>query len=176
MPPIGLAVIGAGYWGPNPVRAAQALMRVMGSDLPLEFGPTRGVNTVTRRLVDVSLAAERLRRKAEMGLDEGLRGWWHGGVRSDGRKVRRDDRRAPSGERDDLRTVGARRGLMIPVMRPLLDEEEAAAAAAAVPLGWVAQGPRVAEIEAAFAAGSSNSILTALPSASSLGDSLSEVP
>jgi dTDP-4-amino-4,6-dideoxygalactose transaminase len=41
---------------------------------------------------------------------------------------------------------------MIPVMRPWLGEEEAAAAAAAVSSGWVAQGPRVAEFEKAFAA------------------------
>jgi perosamine synthetase len=37
-------------------------------------------------------------------------------------------------------------------MRPLLGEEEAAAAAEVVRSGWVAQGPRVAEFEAAFAA------------------------
>jgi perosamine synthetase len=41
---------------------------------------------------------------------------------------------------------------MIPVMKPWLGEEEAAAAAAAVASGWVAQGPRVQEFEAAFAA------------------------
>jgi dTDP-4-amino-4,6-dideoxygalactose transaminase len=40
----------------------------------------------------------------------------------------------------------------IPVMLPLLGEEEAAAAADTVRSGWVAQGPRVAEFEAAFAA------------------------
>jgi perosamine synthetase len=40
---------------------------------------------------------------------------------------------------------------MIPVIRPLLGAEEAAAAAEAVMSGWVAQGPRVAEFEAAFA-------------------------
>jgi dTDP-4-amino-4,6-dideoxygalactose transaminase len=40
---------------------------------------------------------------------------------------------------------------MIPVMRPWLGAEEAEAAAAAVSSGWVAQGPRVAEFEAAFA-------------------------
>jgi dTDP-4-amino-4,6-dideoxygalactose transaminase len=40
---------------------------------------------------------------------------------------------------------------LIPVMRPLLGEEEAAAAAEAVRSGWVAQGPRVARFEAAFA-------------------------
>jgi len=37
-------------------------------------------------------------------------------------------------------------------MRPWIGDEEAAAAAAAVASGWVAQGPRVAEFEQAFAA------------------------
>jgi len=58
---------------------AQALLRAMNSDLPLEFGPPRGVNSVTRRLADVSRARERLGWKAEVGLDEGLRRlvtWW----------------------------------------------------------------------------------------------------
>jgi dTDP-4-amino-4,6-dideoxygalactose transaminase len=41
---------------------------------------------------------------------------------------------------------------MIPVMRPWLGEEEASAAAQAVASGWIAQGPRVAEFEEAFAA------------------------
>jgi dTDP-4-amino-4,6-dideoxygalactose transaminase len=39
----------------------------------------------------------------------------------------------------------------IPVMRPWLGEEEARAAAAAVASGWIAQGPRVAQFETAFA-------------------------
>jgi dTDP-4-amino-4,6-dideoxygalactose transaminase len=42
--------------------------------------------------------------------------------------------------------------MTIPVRRPWLGEEEAEAAAEAVRSGWVAQGPRVAEFEAAFAA------------------------
>lgn len=40
---------------------------------------------------------------------------------------------------------------MIPVMKPWLGDEEARAAAEAVASGWVAQGPRVAEFESAFA-------------------------
>ena len=40
---------------------------------------------------------------------------------------------------------------MIPVIRPWLGEEEANAAAEVVRSGWVAQGPRVAEFEKAFA-------------------------
>jgi perosamine synthetase len=47
----------------------------------------------------------------------------------------------------------ARTGMSkIPVMVPMLGEEEAQAAADAVRSGWVAQGPRVAEFEQAFAA------------------------
>jgi UDP-glucose 4-epimerase len=61
------------------IELAQALLRAMGSSMPLEFGPPRGVNAVTRRLADVSLAAELLGWKAEISLDEGLRRlvtWW----------------------------------------------------------------------------------------------------
>ena len=49
-------------------------------------------------------------------------------------------RRQPQGGRRDL-----------PIMQPWLGEEEAAAAAEAVASGWVAQGPRVAAFEEAFA-------------------------
>ena len=42
--------------------------------------------------------------------------------------------------------------MTIPVIRPWIGEEEAAAAAATVSSGWIAQGPRVAEFEQAFAA------------------------
>lgn len=40
---------------------------------------------------------------------------------------------------------------MIPVMKPWLGAEEAEAASAAVLSGWVAQGPKVAAFEDAFA-------------------------
>jgi UDP-glucose 4-epimerase len=58
---------------------AETLIRVMGRDLPLEFGPPRGVNSVTRRLADVSRAADRLGWKADVDLAEGLErlvAWW----------------------------------------------------------------------------------------------------
>jgi len=41
---------------------------------------------------------------------------------------------------------------MIPIIKPLLGEEEAEAIRQVVLSGWVTQGPRVAEFEAAFAA------------------------
>jgi len=65
---------------------AHALLRAMDSDLPLEFGPPRGVNAVTRRLADVSRAADRLGWKAEVSLDDGLRRlvtWWRGQRRAE---------------------------------------------------------------------------------------------
>jgi UDP-glucose 4-epimerase len=61
------------------IELAEALKRAMGSDLPVEFGEPRGVNAVTRRLADVSLAEQRLGWKPEVDLDEGLRrlvAWW----------------------------------------------------------------------------------------------------
>ena len=66
---------------------AHALLRAMDSDLPLEFGPPRGVNAVTRRLADVSEARQRLGWKAEIGLEEGLRRlvtWWRAERRAEG--------------------------------------------------------------------------------------------
>jgi UDP-glucose 4-epimerase len=61
------------------VELAEALQRAMGSRLPLEFGPPRGVNGVARRLADVSKARQHLGWKPEIDLDEGLRrlvAWW----------------------------------------------------------------------------------------------------
>jgi UDP-glucose 4-epimerase len=58
---------------------ANALLRVMGSDLKPEYGPERKVNPVERRLADVSAAREQLGFVAEVGLEEGLRrlvSWW----------------------------------------------------------------------------------------------------
>ena len=58
---------------------AQTLLKVMESDLRPEFGPPRTVNSVTRRLADVSSARQRLGWKAEIRLEEGLHrlvSWW----------------------------------------------------------------------------------------------------
>ena len=58
---------------------AEALQRAMGSERPLEFGPPRGVNAVSRRLADISRARQRLGWKPEVDLEEGLRrlvAWW----------------------------------------------------------------------------------------------------
>ncbi len=58
---------------------AETLLRVMGSDLPVEHGPERGVNGVVRRLADTSAAARDLGFTAEVDLEEGLRAlveWW----------------------------------------------------------------------------------------------------
>src|SRR5450756_1888599 len=58
---------------------ADALLKAMDSDLPIEFGPPRAVNGVTRRLADVSAADKRLGWRAQVDLEEGLRrlvAWW----------------------------------------------------------------------------------------------------
>jgi nucleoside-diphosphate-sugar epimerase len=60
---------------------AQLLLRVMDSDLPVEHGPARAVNGVTRRLADTELAREQLGFEAEVDLEEGLTRlveWWRG--------------------------------------------------------------------------------------------------
>lgn len=58
---------------------AETLLRVMGSDLPVDHGPERGVNGVARRLADTTAAARDLDFTAEVDLEEGLRAlvsWW----------------------------------------------------------------------------------------------------
>ncbi len=58
---------------------AQALLRVMDSDLGIEFGPARTVNNVARRLADTTAARRDFGFEATTGLDEGLRelvDWW----------------------------------------------------------------------------------------------------
>jgi UDP-glucose 4-epimerase len=58
---------------------AEALLRTMGSDLDIEYGPERAVNGVTRRLASTEAAEHDLGFKAEIGLEEGLAQlveWW----------------------------------------------------------------------------------------------------
>lgn len=58
---------------------AEALLEAMDSDLPVEHGPDRAVNGVTRRLADVSAARRDLHFEAEVSLADGLRelvSWW----------------------------------------------------------------------------------------------------
>ena len=52
---------------------AETLLRVMGSDLRVEYGPERRVNPVARRLADTRAARERLGFAAQVSLEEGLR-------------------------------------------------------------------------------------------------------
>jgi UDP-glucose 4-epimerase len=58
---------------------AQQLLAVMGSNLPIQFGPERAVNKVSRRLADTTRARRELGFEAEVALDEGLArlvAWW----------------------------------------------------------------------------------------------------
>jgi UDP-glucose 4-epimerase len=60
---------------------AQTLLRVMDSDLSIEYGPERAVNGVTRRLADTASARDVLGFSAEIDLEEGLSQlveWWRG--------------------------------------------------------------------------------------------------
>ena len=58
---------------------AQALLKVMDSDLQPEYGPERGINPVSRRLADTTKAERLLGFKSQVSLDEGLLqlvNWW----------------------------------------------------------------------------------------------------
>ncbi len=58
---------------------AEALLRTMGSSLPIDFGPERQVNGVTRRLASTEAARRDLGWTATIDLDEGLHrlvDWW----------------------------------------------------------------------------------------------------
>jgi UDP-glucose 4-epimerase len=58
---------------------AETLLRVMGSDLPVQYGPERSVNKVSRRLASVDAARDWLGFEASVSLEEGLAGlveWW----------------------------------------------------------------------------------------------------
>ncbi|HEX4308148.1 MAG TPA: SDR family NAD(P)-dependent oxidoreductase [Solirubrobacterales bacterium] len=58
---------------------AEALLRTMNSDLDIEYGPTRAVNGVTRRLASTEAAKRDLGFEAEIGLEDGLAilvDWW----------------------------------------------------------------------------------------------------
>lgn len=60
---------------------ACTLLRVMGSELSIEYGPERAINAVPRRLADTTKAEEILDFRAEIGLEEGLQRlveWWQG--------------------------------------------------------------------------------------------------
>jgi UDP-glucose 4-epimerase len=63
---------------------ATALLKVMGSRLTPEYGPTRAVNPVSRRLADTRRAEQMLGFKATVGLEEGLGqlvDWWQASKR-----------------------------------------------------------------------------------------------
>lgn len=58
---------------------AQALLRVMGSDVPIIHGPERAVNGVSRRLADTSAARRDLGFETQVDLERGLAelvSWW----------------------------------------------------------------------------------------------------
>lgn len=64
---------------------AATLGRVMGVELPPEFGPARKVNSMPRRLADVSKAERLLGFRAQTSLEDGLRKlvlWWKAQTRA----------------------------------------------------------------------------------------------
>jgi UDP-glucose 4-epimerase len=70
---------------------ATTLLRVMGSDLSVEYGPARTVNPVPRRLADVSRAEQELGFSAEVDLEDGLSRlveWWRAARPGEGEQAR----------------------------------------------------------------------------------------
>src|SRR3954471_14555091 len=68
---------------------ANALLRVMGSDLKPEYGPARKVNPVSRRLASTKAAKERIGFEATIGIEDGLRrlvAWWRQEKENDKKK------------------------------------------------------------------------------------------
>ncbi|HZK37008.1 MAG TPA: NAD-dependent epimerase/dehydratase family protein [Aeromicrobium sp.] len=58
---------------------AETLLKVMGSDLPVDHGPERAVNSVVRRLAEISSARDELGFETKIDLEQGLRElveWW----------------------------------------------------------------------------------------------------
>ncbi len=58
---------------------AEALLEAMDATLPVEFGPERAVNGVTRRLASIDAAQQRIGWQPDVGLEQGLRelvDWW----------------------------------------------------------------------------------------------------
>jgi UDP-glucose 4-epimerase len=58
---------------------AHMLLRVMGSNAAIEYGPERKVNPVPRRLAEISKAREMLGFQTTVSMEEGLRrlvSWW----------------------------------------------------------------------------------------------------
>ena len=108
---------------------AHKLLDAMGADLPVEYGPARSVNNVARRLGDTTRARERLGFRAEVRA---------GGGAAERCRVVAGRARGGGGGMD-----------VIPIMRPWLGAEEAVAVEGVLASGWVAQGPKVAEFEAA---------------------------
>jgi UDP-glucose 4-epimerase len=68
------------------IQLAQTLGRVMGVDLPPEYGPARKATPVFRRLAEVSKAQRLFGFKASVTLEEGLRQlveWWRTEINGD---------------------------------------------------------------------------------------------